>query len=54
MRDFALVQNGSTPHTASYSVRTGSSLKQSGNETEHRPPLIADIKKEWSYESTSC
>jgi hypothetical protein len=58
-RDFSLLENihiNSGDHSASYLMRTGVSfqgVKQQIRETNKLPPINADVKNEWNFNSTS-
>jgi len=50
------VQTGSVAHPASYPMDTRGSflvVKRPGSESDHSPPSRAEVKKVWSYISTT-
>jgi hypothetical protein len=50
------VQTGSEAHPTSYTMGTGGSfrgVKRPGREAGHSPPTSAEVKKMWTYTSTS-
>jgi hypothetical protein len=52
---FHVVHTGSVVHPTSYPMGTGGSfpgVKRQGRETDHSPPVTAEVKKIWIYTST--